>query len=76
MPFNKSSISMSFFSTKDLALFKILISKPSFLLIEKALLLPGIPISNLYVGLRVSILNSKLAFSNPLLANAYSFNSW
>lgn len=36
----------------------------------KALLFPGIPISNLYVGLKFSISNSQEAFSKPSVTNA------
>ena len=38
---------------------------PSFFEIAKALDLPGTPISSLYVGCRVSTLNSQLAFVTP-----------
>ena len=38
------------------------LSRPKFEAIDIALLSPGIPINNLYVGLRVSVLNSTEAF--------------
>ena len=50
--------------------------RPSFWLMAKALLFPGTPNSNLYVGDSVSKLNSQLAFSTPSVNNAYSFKFW
>ena len=41
----------------------------------KALLFPGIPINSLYVGRRVSTLNSQQAFSTPSVERANNFNS-
>ena len=50
----------------EFALSIILVSRPSFLLISKALLFPGIPNNNLYVGFKLIKSNSELAFSKPL----------
>ena len=48
----------------------ILEFNPNFLLIAKALLLPGIPIRSLYVGFKLFKSNSKLAFLKPSFTNA------
>ena len=53
----------------------MLSSKPIFLHIANALLLPGIPSNNLYVGFKFSMSNSQLAFLKPLLTKAYCFIS-
>ena len=55
---------------KSFALEIILSEIPSFLLIIKALLRPGTPTNNLYVGDNVSKLNSTLAFSKPSVTRA------
>ncbi len=49
--------------------------RPSFLEISKALDLPGSPILSLYVGDRVSTLNSIEAFSTPSVERAYFLSS-
>ena len=73
--FNKSSkftVSLSIIADAFSIIFS---SSPSFLLIAKALLFPGIPINNLYVGFKFSMSNSTLAFLKPGVTNAYFFNS-
>ena len=58
-----------------LALSTISLSKPKFEAIDIALLNPGIPIRSLYVGCRVSVLNSTEAFLKKLLLYSKAFNS-
>ena len=53
----------------------MLAGSPSLLDIANALLLPGTPISSLYVGLRVFTSNSQDAFSTPGVDMAYSLSS-
>ena len=68
--FNNSSILIWSFDIRDFALFIISELSPKLLLISKALLFPGIPTNNLYVGIKVFISNSTEAFSNLFVTKA------
>ncbi len=58
-----------------LTLSTISLSRPRFAAIEIALLKPGIPISSLYVGFKVSVLNSTDAFLKKLLEYSRALSS-
>ena len=62
-------------TTIFLAFSTILLSNPKFVAIAIALLNPGIPISNLYVGFKVVVLNSTDAFLKYGFVYSRAFNS-
>ena len=66
---------MSLVPNNSLALLIIFLFKPNFSDMANAFDLPGMPIKSLYVGFKVSKLNSNAPFSTQFFDRAYLLSS-